>query len=98
MTPRTPARPQMSVDEFEELARRAPEMVRLEFINGKVQVKSVPDGNHGEIVMWLFEQCMQQRPDPRLYPDQGLKVEAYRRGRARPDGSLAPRENFCRAG
>ncbi|MET9557704.1 Uma2 family endonuclease [Streptomyces sp. NPDC006645] len=98
MTPRTPARPQMSVDEFEELARRAPEMVRLEFINGKVQVKPVPDGNHGEIVMWLLEQCMQQRPDLRLYPEQGLKVEAYRKGRARPDGSLAPRENFVGQG
>lgn len=98
MTPRTPARPQMSVDEFEELARRAPEMVRLEFIYGKVQVKPVPDGNHGEIVMWLLEQCMQQRPDLRLYPEQGLKVEAYRKGRARPDGSLAPRENFVGQG
>ncbi|MEW1793120.1 MULTISPECIES: Uma2 family endonuclease [Streptomyces] len=98
MTPRTPARPQMSVDEFEELARRAPEMVRLEFINGKVQVKPVPDGNHGEIVMWLLEHCMQQRSDLRLYPEQGLKVDAYRKGRARPDGSLAPRENFVGQG
>lgn len=98
MTPRTTDRPQMSVEEFEELARRAPEMVRLEFINGKVQVKPVPDGNHGEIVMWLLEQCMQQRPDLRLYPERGLKVETYRKGRARPGGSLAPRENFVGQG
>lgn len=98
MTPRTPARPQMSVDEFEELARRAPEMVRLEFINGKVQVKPVPDGNHGEIVMWLIKQCMRQRPELSLYPEQGLKVEAYRKGRARPDGALAPDENFVGQG
>ncbi|WP_405614418.1 Uma2 family endonuclease [Streptomyces sp. NBC_01508] len=98
MAPRTSVRPQMSVDEFEELARHAPEMVRLEFMNGKVQVKPVPDGSHGEIVMWLLEQCMHQRPDLRLYPERGLKVDSYRKGRARPDGSLAPRENFVGQG
>lgn len=98
MTPRTADRPQMSIEEFEELARRAPEFVRLEFINGKVQVKPVPDGNHGEIVMWLLKRCMQQRPELALYPEQGLKVEAYRKGRARPDGSLAPEENFVGQG
>lgn len=38
MTPRTEHRPQMSVEEFEELARHAPESVRLEFPHGKVQV------------------------------------------------------------
>ncbi|MEU0693700.1 Uma2 family endonuclease [Streptomyces niveus] len=92
------ARPQMDLDEFEELARRAPELVRLEFINGKVQVKPASDGNHGEIVMWLLEQCMHQRPDLRLYPEQGLKVDAYRKCRARPDGSVAPRENFVGQG
>ncbi len=97
MTPRT-AKPQMSVQEFEELARRSPEFVRLEFIRGKVQVKPVPDGNHGEIVMWLIRQCMQQRPELSLYPEQGLKVEAYRKGRARPDGCLAPQENFAGQG
>lgn len=98
MTPRTTDRPQMSVEEFEELARRAPEMVRLEFVNGKVQVKPVPDGNHGEMVMWLLKQCMRQRPELSLYPEQGLKVEAYRKGRARPDGVLAPEENFVGQG
>ncbi|MFC9607888.1 Uma2 family endonuclease [Streptomyces niveus] len=92
------ARPQMDLDEFEELARRAPELVRLEFINGQVQVKTASDGTHGEIVMWLLEQCMHQRPDLRLYPEQGLKVEAYRKGRARPDGVLAPEENFVGQG
>lgn len=98
MTPRTTAQPQMSVEEFEELARRAPELVRLEFINGKVQVKPVPDGNHGAIVMWLLRQCMQRRPELSLFPDQGLAIEAYRRGRARPDGVLAPDEHFAGAG
>ena len=98
MTPRTGARPQMLVEEFEELAHNAPELVRLEFINGRVEVKPVPDGNHGEIVMWLIKRCMQQRPELSLYPEQGLKTEAYRKGRARPDGSLAPEENFLGQG
>ncbi|MER6494427.1 MULTISPECIES: Uma2 family endonuclease [Streptomyces] len=91
MTPRTEQQPQMSVEEFEQLERHAPETVWLEFINGKVQVKPVPDGNHSEIYMWLLERCMQLRPDLRLHPERGLKTEAYRRGRARADGVLVPK-------
>jgi Uma2 family endonuclease len=94
MTPGTTDRPQMLVEEFEELARAASETVRLEFINGKLEVKPVPDGDHNEIVMWLQEQCMQHRPDLRLYGERGLKAESYRKGRVRPDGSLAPRGHF----
>ena len=91
MTPRTTEhRPQMSVEEFEELARRAPEIVRLEFINGKVQVKPVPDGNHGEIVTWLSERCMQYRPELWLYAEQGLKRRALPQGSCPADGVLAP--------
>ncbi|MFF9284925.1 Uma2 family endonuclease [Streptomyces griseosporeus] len=91
MTPRTEQhRPQMSVEEFEELERHAPETVRLEFIKGKVQVKAVTDGNHDHIVAWLQRLCMQHRPELWLYGDRGLKVESYRRGRVRPDGVLAP--------
>ncbi|MFG3024685.1 Uma2 family endonuclease [Streptomyces sp. NPDC048254] len=91
MTPRTEHQPQMSVEEFEQLERHAPETVWLEFINGKVQVKPLPDGNHSEIYMWLLEQCMQLRPDLRLHPERGLKTEAYRKGRARADGVLVPK-------
>ncbi|KUJ67006.1 hypothetical protein ACZ90_31845 [Streptomyces albus subsp. albus] len=98
MTPMTDDRPQMLVQEFEQLARTAPETVTLEFIHGKLGVKPVPDGEHGEIVMWLLEQCMQHRPDLRLYPERGLKVEAYRKGRARPDGALVPRKHFLEQG
>lgn len=90
MTP-TGAQAQMSTEEFEELARNAPELVRLEFIQGRVQVKPVPDGNHSEMVMWLLRVCMQLRPDLSLYPEHGLRVESYRKGRARPDAVLAPR-------
>ncbi|MCA6093525.1 Uma2 family endonuclease [Streptomyces sp. SCA3-4] len=98
MTPRTVHRPQMLVEEFEQLARAAPETVRLEFVNGKIEVKPVPDGTHGAIFMWLLKVCMQQRPELSLFPEQGLKVEAYRKGRARPDGALAPDEHFVGQG
>ncbi|MEU5516057.1 Uma2 family endonuclease [Streptomyces griseoaurantiacus] len=39
MTRSTAAHPQMSVEDFEELAKAAPEGVRLEFINGRVHAK-----------------------------------------------------------
>ncbi|MBH1936026.1 Uma2 family endonuclease [Streptomyces sp. AV19] len=91
MTP-TPA--ERLVEKFEELAHSAPETVRLELINGRIEVKPVPDGKHGAIVMWLLRQCMQQRPDLDLHRDQGLRVEKYRRGRAIPDGILAPVDHF----
>ncbi|MBK6019429.1 Uma2 family endonuclease [Streptomyces sp. MBT53] len=90
MTPRTEQQPQMSVEEFEELERHAPETVRLEFIRGKVQVKRVTDGNHDQIIAWLQRLCMQHRPELWLYGERGMKVERYRKGRARPDGVLAP--------
>ena len=90
MTHRTEHQPQMSVEEFEELERHAPETVRLEFISGKVQVKSVTDGDHDQIIAWLQRLCMQHRPELWLYGDRGMKVERYRKGRARPDGVLAP--------
>ncbi|MFF3408389.1 Uma2 family endonuclease [Streptomyces sp. NPDC002742] len=93
-SPSTADRPQMLVEEFEELARNAPELVRLEFINGKVVVKPVPDGNHNEVIAWLQQVCMQHRPDLWLYGEQGLKVEEYRNGRAKADGVLAPRRHF----
>lgn len=87
--------PQMAVDEFERFAAVEPETVRLEFIGGRTGVKKVTDGNHGAITMWLIRQCMQARPDLDLDPTQGLKVERYRRGRARPDGTLAPVAHFA---
>ncbi|WP_030828574.1 Uma2 family endonuclease [Streptomyces hygroscopicus] len=95
MTPGTTDRPQMSIEEFEQLARTAPETVTLEFINGNLAVKPVPDGDHDEIIMWLAEKCMQRRPDLWLYRERGLKTESYREGRARPDGTLAPRKHFA---
>ncbi|MFJ4816299.1 Uma2 family endonuclease [Streptomyces sp. NPDC088801] len=84
----------LSVEDFEELERRAPETVRLEYVNGKLEVKAMPDGNHRSIFMWLLRQCMQHRPDLDLVPESGVKAEAYRKGRARTDGTLVPVDHF----
>ncbi|MCX5200315.1 Uma2 family endonuclease [Streptomyces sp. NBC_00237] len=90
---------QMSPEEFEGIAKtleRETDAVRLEFINGRIGFRSMPDGDHNEIVEWLRAVCMQHKPGWALYgPDQGLKVGSYRKGRVRPDGSLAPRKNFA---
>ncbi|WP_116213539.1 Uma2 family endonuclease [Streptomyces olivoreticuli] len=98
MTPTARERPQMYVADFEELSLRAPETVTLEFLYGKIGAKPVPDGDHSQIIMWLIRQCIQQRPDLNLFPEQGLKVETYRHGRVKPDGVLAPEEHFTGQG
>ncbi|GAA2236933.1 Uma2 family endonuclease [Kitasatospora cystarginea] len=98
MTAMATDRPQMRVEEFEQIAASAPETVRLEFINGKLGVKAVPDGDHGAIVVWLTRRCMQHRPDLDLYSEQGLRVERYRNGCARPDASLVPIDYFVGQG
>jgi Uma2 family endonuclease len=93
-------RPQMLPEEFEEFARlaaRTMEGVRWEFINGKIGVTPVPDGDHGRIVQWLARICIQANPDLWLH-DQGLKVETYRNGHARPDGTLAASDAFVGQG
>lgn len=88
-------------DYFEEAARildRSEEGARLELIDGKIWSKALPDGDHGRIVEWLTRICMQSRPELWLYPDQGVKVEVYRSGRARPDGALAASGAFVGQG
>ncbi|GAA2714218.1 MULTISPECIES: Uma2 family endonuclease [Streptomyces] len=93
-------RPQMLPEEFEDFARaaaRAVEGPRYEFIRGRVGIKPVPDGVHGRIIQWLTRICMQARPDLWLH-EQGLKVETYRKGYARPDGTLAPSDAFIGEG
>jgi hypothetical protein len=69
-----------------------PEVLGLE----RMRTPSVdmPDGNHGEIFMRLLRPCTQQRPELNLVPERGVKAEAYRRGRARTDGFLAPEGHF----
>ncbi|MGW7448500.1 Uma2 family endonuclease [Kitasatospora sp. NPDC054795] len=89
-------RPQMLPEQFEEFARhlgRTVEGIRLEFINGKLGIKPVPDGDHGRIIQWLLRICIQARPELYLH-DQGLRLDGYRDGRARPDGTLADADAF----
>ncbi|MCC3774010.1 Uma2 family endonuclease [Streptomyces sp. UNOB3_S3] len=93
-------RPQMLPEEFEEftrLAARTVEGVRLEFINGKLGVKPVPDGCHGRVIQWLTRVCVQARPELFLH-GQGLKLPTYHKGNARPDGTLAPSDAFVGQG
>ncbi|MBU3870361.1 Uma2 family endonuclease [Streptomyces sp. 4503] len=98
MTVMTERTSHMRVEEFEEIASTAPETVTLEFIDGRIEEKCVADGDHETIIMWLLRQCMQSRPDLDLHTSQGLKVGQYRKGRARPDGSLAPVAHFAGQG
>jgi Uma2 family endonuclease len=91
----------MSVDVFERIAEFATsedETVRFEFIDGRIGLRKVTNGNHSTIIMWLVRQCMQARPELDLDPTQRLKVETYRNGRARPDGVLAPVAHFAGQG
>lgn len=85
---------QLSVDMFERIAafaEREDETVRFEFIDGRIGLRKLTNGSHGEIAMWLAFHCKQARPELTLnVTGQGLKVEAYRGGRARPDAVLAP--------
>jgi Uma2 family endonuclease len=92
----------MTVEEFEAVAKAAAaesDAARFEYIDGRAREKSVPDGDRNEIIEWLRAHCMQHQPGWALYgSDQGLKVEEYRSGRARPDGILAPRGTFAGKG
>ncbi|WP_329339551.1 Uma2 family endonuclease [Streptomyces sp. NBC_01352] len=76
MTPGTAERPQMPIEDFEELASVAPEHVRLEFVDGRVRTKdplSVED----------FEELERRAPETvRLeYVNGKLEVKAM------PDGN-----------
>lgn len=99
MAERTLQTSQMSVEEFERIAefasKETDDSVRFEFINGRIGVKKVADGDHDTIVVWLSKRCMQVRPDLDVYQGRGLRVEKYRDGRARPDAVLVPEEHFA---
>jgi len=84
----------MPVEDFEELARQAPETVCLEFIQGRLTVKRGPDGNRSEMLAWLQRLWAGQERGPWLYPYRGLCTEADGMGRVRPDGVLAPSRHF----
>lgn len=88
----------MSVEQFEQIAtftERLSDTVRLEFIHGRIGIKGMTDGDHGEIIKWLQQRCMQSRADVWLYAGgMGLRIEQYRKGRALPDAVLAPDGSF----
>ncbi|WP_181802231.1 Uma2 family endonuclease [Streptomyces shenzhenensis] len=89
--------PQMSVDEFEQIAafaEREIETVRFEFLGGRIRARKGVNGNHGSLVTWLVRHWMETMPGLGLYPSRGLKVEACRQGRVLPDGVLAPTGHF----
>ncbi|MGW0711009.1 Uma2 family endonuclease [Streptomyces sp. NPDC002643] len=94
---------QMSVEEFEELAAYVAkkfDAVRLEFINGRVGIKGMTDGNHSEVIRWLQESFLVAGTGLWLYGggELGLRIERYRKGRALPDAVLAPRGTFTGKG
>ncbi|WP_327393840.1 MULTISPECIES: Uma2 family endonuclease [Streptomyces] len=85
--------PSLTSGEFERLAALAAqgfETVRFEFLNGRICVKGLADGNHAEIIRWLQE-CMRPCAELWLYSGVGIKVCE---GRALPDAVLAPRGTF----
>lgn len=91
----------MTTEEFEELARaadRITEGVRLEFVDGQLGAKAMPDGDHARIIQWLIRIFVAARPELFLTAEQGLRIDRYRKGRARPDGSLAPADAFVGQG
>ncbi|MGY0502578.1 Uma2 family endonuclease [Nocardia sp. FBN12] len=90
--------PLMTTGEFEELARvagRVSEGVRLEYVEGNLGAKTVPDGDHGCVIEWLMRDLIVLRPELWLFPNRGLQVDSYRTGRARPDAALAPTGVFA---
>ncbi|MFD7336507.1 Uma2 family endonuclease [Streptomyces violascens] len=81
---------EVALDEFEAFAAAAPEGFHVELIHGRVLVSRAPDGDHDENVMFIGDQVRARRPELRMYQERGLTVPAYRAGRARVDGAVAP--------
>ncbi|WP_167474084.1 Uma2 family endonuclease [Nocardia arthritidis] len=85
---------EVSVADFERLERASSDEVNLELINGRIYVAPVPDGEHDEFIADIGEQIRNNCPELRLLPERGLLIPAYREGRARVDGAVAPRGYF----
>ncbi|MEU9787750.1 Uma2 family endonuclease [Streptomyces phaeochromogenes] len=88
-----PLVPQMPLDDFEDLARGAPETVWLEFVRGKVEVKPPSDGNHSEILVSLLRQFASKDRTWNLYLYAGLCTEAFSQGRYLPDAMFVRRDH-----
>jgi Uma2 family endonuclease len=93
--------PGIETSEFEAVARavdRETEGLQIELIDGRLGAKTVPDGNHNWILNWLLVTILGLGRGLFLHQGQGLEVGAYRKGRARPDGVLAPMDAFLGVG
>lgn len=84
----------VTLAEFEVLERASSEEVSVELINGRIYVVPAPDGEHDVFAMHIGDQIRQHRPELRLFQERGLAIPAYRAGRARPDGVVAPLTYF----
>ncbi|MDO0935107.1 Uma2 family endonuclease [Streptomyces sp. DG2A-72] len=85
----------MFLTEFEELARVAPEMVQLEFIDGRLEVRPTPDGGHLKALERITDACRHLRPELDFHQSRGIKVGEHASGRAWLDGALAPARYFA---
>lgn len=84
----------VSVDQFDAVDHALPDEFTAELINGRILVAPAPDGDHDEDVISVADQIRAGLPDLRLYQERGLAVSSYRDGRARADGTVAPRGYF----
>ncbi|WP_433579286.1 Uma2 family endonuclease [Nocardia brasiliensis] len=80
----------VTLAEFEVLERASSEEVDVELINGRIYVVPVPDGEHDEYAGTIGDQIRDHCPDLRLRHERGLRIPAYREGRARVDGAVVP--------
>jgi len=90
-------RPQMYLNEFEELARAAPEMVRLEFIDGRLEVAPTPDTAHLAVLQRIADACRSLLPELDLHRSRKAKVGEHAAGRAWLEATLAPARYFMDA-
>ena len=84
------ARSDVTIVEFEAFDASVPEGIHVELIDGRVLVSPAPDGDHDEDAVSVGGQVRAHHPDLWLYQARGLAVPAYRAGRARVDGAVAP--------
>ncbi|MEV8451266.1 Uma2 family endonuclease [Streptomyces sp. NPDC052095] len=89
---------QRAFESFAHDLLRDEEAAWAEFLGGERVRKARPDGSRGRTVEWLTRLCARTDPGNWLFPAQGLRIETYRKGNARPDGSLAPLDTFVGQG
>ncbi|WP_194835414.1 Uma2 family endonuclease [Nocardia sp. XZ_19_369] len=79
----------VTLAEFEVLERASSEEVDVELINGRIYVVPAPDGQHDAYAVRIGVQIQSHHPNLHLFHERGLKIPAYREGRARVDGAVA---------